>query len=82
MIHVQETFELSERQACQAIDQTRSTQRYVGQRAGIDGTLSSRMRGLSRENPRYGYRRIWALLRREGWEVNKSGSADSGERRA
>jgi len=26
---------------------------------------------LSRKNPRYGYRRVWALLRREGWEVNK-----------
>jgi transposase InsO family protein len=25
----------------------------------------------SRENPRYGYRRVWALLRREGWHVNK-----------
>ncbi len=26
---------------------------------------------LSRENPRYGYRRIWTLLRREGWMVNE-----------
>jgi putative transposase len=26
---------------------------------------------LSRENPRYGHRRVWALLRREGWLVNK-----------
>jgi putative transposase len=26
---------------------------------------------LSRENPRYGYRRVWALLRRDGWPVNK-----------
>jgi putative transposase len=26
---------------------------------------------LSRENPRYGYRRVWALLRREGWPINK-----------
>ena len=26
---------------------------------------------LSRENPRYGYRRVWALLKREGWPVNK-----------
>jgi len=26
---------------------------------------------LSRQNPRYGYRRVWALLSREGWEVNK-----------
>ena len=30
-----------------------------------------RMVALSRENPRYGYRRVWALLRREGWAVNK-----------
>jgi transposase InsO family protein len=29
------------------------------------------MSELSRRNPRYGYRRVWALLRREGWEVNK-----------
>jgi len=29
------------------------------------------MVALSRENPRYGYRRVWALLRREGFEVNQ-----------
>jgi len=29
------------------------------------------MSELSQQNPRYGYRRVWALLRREGWEVNK-----------
>jgi putative transposase len=33
--------------------------------------LAKRMVELSRENPRYGYRRVWALLRREGWKVNK-----------
>ena len=71
MIHVRKTFEISERRACQAIDQPRSTQRYSGKRAGIDQALSCRMSELSRENPRYGYRRVWALLRREGWEVNK-----------
>jgi putative transposase len=37
----------------------------------IDMALSQRMIALSRENPRYGYRRVWALLRREGWAVNK-----------
>jgi len=26
---------------------------------------------LVREHPRFGYRRIWALLRREGWRVNR-----------
>jgi putative transposase len=30
-----------------------------------------RMVALSTENPRYGYRRVWALLGREGWGVNK-----------
>jgi putative transposase len=29
------------------------------------------MVALSRENQRYGYRRVWALLRREGWQLNK-----------
>jgi transposase InsO family protein len=71
VIHVQKTFEISERRACQAIDQPRSTQRYSGKRAVIDQALSARMSELSREYPRYGYRRVWALLRREGWEVNK-----------
>ncbi len=71
MIHVRKTFELSERRACRAIGQPRSTQRHTGQRAGIDLALSIRMSELSRENPRYGYRRVWALLRREGWGVNK-----------
>ena len=71
MIHVQKTFRLSERRACRAIGQPRSTQRYSGNRADIDGALASRMRDLSQDNPRYGYRRVWALLRREGWEVNK-----------
>jgi putative transposase len=71
VIHVQKTFRLSERRACQAICQLRSTQRYSAKRADIDGALASRMRNLSQDKPRYGYRRVWALLRREGWEVNK-----------
>ena len=30
-----------------------------------------RIKELAREHPRYGYRRITALLRREGWSVNR-----------
>jgi len=29
------------------------------------------MVALCRENPRYGYRRMWALLKREDWHVNR-----------
>ncbi len=53
------------------MEQPRSTQRYVAAKAGKDVVLSQSMVAISRENPRYGYRRVWALLRREGWAVNK-----------
>ncbi len=64
-------FEVSERRACRVLEQPRSSQRYVGEKAGKDAALVERMAALSVENPRYGYRRVWALLRREGWEANK-----------
>lgn len=33
--------------------------------------LSTRMSQLAERHPRYGYRRVWALLRSEGWLVNR-----------
>ncbi len=52
MIHVQKTFGLSERRACKAMDQPRSTQRYSGKRADIDEALASRIeRSLPRQSP-------------------------------
>jgi putative transposase len=53
------------------IAQPRSSQRYEGRKAHRDRPLLERMIALSRENPRYSYRRVWAMLRREGWPVNK-----------
>jgi putative transposase len=53
------------------IGQPRSSQRYEGRKTQRDRQLTERMVRLSQENPRYGYRRVWALLRREGWPVNK-----------
>lgn len=69
--HVRRELGVSERRACKAIDQARSTQRYVGEKVDRDRVLVERMMVLCRENPRYGYRRVWALLRREGWATNK-----------
>src|SRR5215211_4309330 len=69
--HVRRKLGVSERRACEAVGQSRSSQRYVGEKARNDRALVERMVGLSRQNPRYGYRRVWALLRREGWSVNK-----------
>ncbi len=61
---------VSERRACRALGQPRSTQRYVGTEREREEELLLRIRTLARENPRYGYRRIKALLVREGWSVN------------
>lgn len=36
-----------------------------------DKALRQRMRKLSARHKRYGYRRIWILLRQEGWAVNR-----------
>ena len=63
-------FEVSERRACRALGVPRSSQRYVGTEREREGELLLRIRALARENPRYGYRRIRALLVREGWSVN------------
>jgi transposase InsO family protein len=71
VLHVQKRFEVSERRACLVLDQPRSSQRYLSTKADKDAALTQMIVALSGQNPRYGYRRVWALLRREGWEVNK-----------
>jgi putative transposase len=54
------------------LGQQRSTQRQRPKTATEEeGRLVARMLELVRQHPRYGYRRIWALLRREGWRVNR-----------
>ncbi len=71
MIHAQRTFVLSEGRAYRAIGQPRSMQRYAERRSASDQALCHRMSELSGKNPRYGYRRVWTLLRQDGWVVNK-----------
>ena len=53
-----------------AVQQPRSTQRYVMKERDDEKALVRRMLELARAHPRYGYRRIWALLRHEGRRVN------------
>jgi putative transposase len=69
--YLQSSFSVSERRACRVVQQHRTSQRHLPEKADEDMALSQRMVELSRENPRYGYLRVWALLRREGWAVNK-----------
>jgi putative transposase len=64
-------FGVSERRACRVVGQPRATQRQRPKPRPGEGRLLARMLALVRRHPRFGYRRIWALLRREGWRVNR-----------
>jgi hypothetical protein len=62
----------SQRQACRFLKLARSTYGYRGRApTAAEEQLRKRLVELSLEHPRYGYRRIAALLRREGWKVGK-----------
>ena len=63
-------FKISQRRACRIIGQARSTQRRKPVLRSDEDPLKKRMIELACCYGRYGYRRITALLHREGWKVN------------
>jgi transposase InsO family protein len=68
---VARALNVSERAACRAVGQPRSTQRYRGaQPRNGERALRDRMRELALRHPRYGYRLVGALLRAEGFAAN------------
>ena len=58
-------FEMSERRACTVITADRKMVRYRSRRPA-DSELRARLRELANERRRFGYRRLFILLRREG----------------
>ena len=62
---------VSQRTACRALGQHRSTQRKIARTADDEGSLTADIVELARRYGRYGYRRITALLRHAGWSVNR-----------
>lgn len=67
---VQAVLDVSERRVCRVLGQPRSTERYKKRIAEDEEILRARMVALACEYGRYGYRRITAMLRQEGWQVN------------
>ncbi len=65
-----QALDVSERRACRVVGQHRSTQRYNKCPADDEEYLTSRIIELASQYGRYGYRRVTALLRNEGWIVN------------
>jgi putative transposase len=63
-------YPASERRACRVMGQPRSSHRYEAKPRDDERALVQRMLCLVRERPRFGYRRIGALLRREAWRAS------------
>jgi len=63
-------FSVSERFACKVLGQHRSTQRKKPQSRPDEEALTTDIIRLASRYGRYGYRRITAMLRSEGWTVN------------
>ena len=61
---------MSERRACTALGQHRSTQRKVPRGREDTERLTADVIELARQYGRYGYRKVAALLRQTGWSVS------------
>jgi transposase InsO family protein len=66
-----EQFSVSQRRVSRTLDLPRSSLRYAPVARDEQAALAQRIEELAGAHPRYGYRRIWVLLDREGWTVNK-----------
>jgi putative transposase len=69
--HLQRVLGLSQRLACQIVGQHRSTQRHQPIEPDRDQARREQLRQFSRAYPRWGYRRAHAVLRQQGWTVNR-----------
>ena len=63
-------MDVSERRACRALGQHRSTQRKVPRGRDDEAALTADLVALAEQYGRYGYRKIGALLKAAGWVVN------------
>lgn len=66
---MQRTFAVSCVQACHLAQFSRAAW-YRRSTRDDQAALRPRIRELAHARPRFGFARIWVLLRREGWSVN------------
>jgi putative transposase len=62
---------MSERRACRVIAAQRTTMRYRRRTKDDEAAVRERLHALAGEHPRWGYRRLHLLLRREGMAINR-----------
>lgn len=67
--YIQEQHQLSKRRACALVGIPTCTVRYQSRNAD-EAPVRDRLKALAQERPRFGYRRLGVLLRREGHQIN------------
>jgi putative transposase len=65
-----ERFQVSQRRAGSVLGRSRSTLRYRPKPRADEPPIRKAIRELARKYPRYGYRRVHAMLVRKGWTIN------------
>lgn len=70
MVSAQQKYSVSQRKVCKTLSITRSVVRYRKTNCDDEGRLRQEIISLASKYGRYGYRRITALLRADGWRVN------------
>lgn len=68
--YLAERYGASQRRACRVMGRARSNLRYRRVRRDDEPALVREIKRLARRHPRYGYRRVHAMLARRGWTVN------------
>jgi putative transposase len=68
--YVEVGYQMSERHACRLLGLGRSTHRYRVRKGQRDTPLRTRLKELAAKRMRFGYRRLTAMLVREGMPVN------------
>jgi len=63
-------YHVSQRRASRVLGRSRSTLRYRQTQRGDEPALIRQIQRLARRFPRYGYRRVHAMVIRKGWSVN------------
>jgi putative transposase len=70
VVYAEAKYPISERRACRLFRLSRTVRRYRRQRAD-DPKFIARLKELAQHKRRYGYRRLFILLKREGFKMNE-----------